>query len=327
MADLNEAIRLEPENSAAFRWRGLAYARLGDTSRARADYEAALRLPDDRKPSGASHEMARVGLAALRLTPAPAGAATPPPAVATPPPTAAAAPLGRRVALVIANSSYRDIAKLSNPANDVRAVAAAFKRLGFAHVTERHDLGLSDMVAALKDFGDQTTDADWAVVYFAGHGIEMNGVPYLVPVDAKIQRDTHVADETIPLDRVLDKVQTARKLRLVFLDACRNNPFVARMTRTAGLTRSVGRGLSRIEPEAGVLVAYSAKHGTIAQDGKGALSPFAEALVENIERPGLEINFLFRKVRDGVLDRTGNAQEPFIYGSLSSEYLYFKPPI
>lgn len=323
LADLTEAIRIDPDNSSALRWRALAHARTGDTSLARKDYEAILRLRDEQSTGVSSHETARLALAALRLAPATPAAA---PAVATGP-TVPAAPLGRRVALVVANSNYRDIVKLANPANDVRAVAAAFKRLGFAEVMERHDLGLSEMVAALKEFGDQTTDADWAVVYFAGHGIEMNGVPYLVPVDAKLQRDTHVPDETVPLERVLDKVQSARKLRLVFLDACRNNPFVARMIRTAGITRSIGRGLAAIEPGSGVLVAYSAKHGTTAQDGTGALSPFAEALVENIERPGLEINFLFRKVRDGVLIRTANAQEPFFYGSLSSEYLYFKPPL
>jgi uncharacterized caspase-like protein len=147
----------------------------------------------------------------------------------------------------------------------------------------------------------------------------------LIPIDAKLERDTHVTDETVPMLRVLDKVETARKLRLVILDACRNNPFVARMVRTAGTSRSIGRGLAQIEPEGGVLVAYSAKHGTFAEDGTaGALSPFAETLLAHLEEPGLEIGFLFRRVRDKVMTATGKRQEPYLYGSLPSESLFFK---
>jgi uncharacterized caspase-like protein len=228
------------------------------------------------------------------------------------------------VALVIGNSAYSAIERLANPANDARAVAASLRRLGFAEVVERYDLSLAAMVDAFKAFGDKSVDADWAIVYYAGHGIEVGGITYLVPTDARLLRDTHVADEALPLDRVLAKVEAARKLRLVILDACRNNPFVVRMARAAGSGRSVGRGLARIEPDGGVIVAYAAKHGTIAQDGTAAHSPFTEALLHHLEEPGLEIQFLFRKVRDRVLDRTGRAQEPFVYGSLGSEPLYLQ---
>jgi uncharacterized caspase-like protein len=234
-----------------------------------------------------------------------------------------AATPGRRVALVIGNSNYSDVGELANPSNDARIVAAALRRIGFAEVIERYDLDLAGMSRAIKEFGDKTADAGWAVVYYAGHGTEVNGVSYLVPTDAKLLRDTHVADEALPLDRVLAKVEHAKRLRLVILDACRNNPFVARMIRTAGSTRSVGRGLALVEPEGGVLVAYSAKHGTLADDGDGANSPFAKALAAYLEEPGLEINLLFRKVRDRVMKDTGGAQEPFTYGSLGVEELYF----
>ena len=105
------------------------------------------------------------------------------------------------------------------------------------------------MSKALKEFGDRVNGADWAVVYYAGHGMEMNGAAYLLPVDAKLEKDTHVNDETIALDRVLEKVEGARRLKLVILDACRNNPFVARMARSANSTRSVGKGLPALEPE------------------------------------------------------------------------------
>jgi uncharacterized caspase-like protein len=182
------------------------------------------------------------------------------------------------------------VSRLPNPINDARAIAATLRRLEFAEVMERYDLTLAGLGDALKTFGDKTADADWAVIYFAGHGVEMNGVAYLIPVDAKLQRDAHVFDETLPLERLLTKVETARKLRLVILDACRNNPFTSRMIRNSATNRSVGRGLAFIEPDAGVLVAYSAKHGTTALDGEGSNSPFAEALLANLEEPGVEVH-------------------------------------
>jgi uncharacterized caspase-like protein/ABC-type transporter MlaC component len=229
---------------------------------------------------------------------------------------------GRRIALIIGNANYANAERLTNPKNDARAIAASLRRLGFAEVIERYDLNLNAMSDVIKSFGDKVTDADWAVVYYAGHGIEMGGTTYLVPIDAKLARDTHVQDEAVALDRLLSKVETAKRLRLVILDSCRNNPFASRMFRTVA-GRSIGRGLAQIEPEGGVLVAYSAKHGTVASDGDGANSPFAEALLAHIEEPGLELQFLFRKVRDRVMESTQRGQEPFLYGSLSSEELYF----
>jgi uncharacterized caspase-like protein len=142
-------------------------------------------------------------------------------------------------------------------------------------------------------------------------------------VDAELSVATHVDDEAFPLDRVLAKVEGAHKLRLVILDACRENPFIAKMA-SAGGSRSVGRGLARIEPEGGVMVAYSAKNGQVAQDGDGDNSPFAQALLDHLGEPGLEINMLFRKVHDDVRSRTNGQQEPFTYGSLSAESMYFK---
>jgi len=192
-------------------------------------------------------------------------------------------------------------------------------------VIERYDLGQVAMGNVLKEFGDKAVLSDWAVVFYSGHGMEMNGIAYLIPVDAKLERDTHVEDEAVPMQRVLDKVGSAQKLRLVILDACRNNPFLTRMVRSGGVARSIGRGLAPVEPEGGVLVAYAAKHGTTAEDGTGSNSPFTEALVASLEEPGLEIGFLFRKVRDKVLTTTARRQEPYLYGSLPNEALYFKP--
>ncbi len=327
IADLTESIRLDPNIALAYTNRGLAREAKGLRESAVADFRKALELPAlnerARKAQGnAREQLAR--LARPQQQRADNVATIQAPASAEAPSLAEASQAGRRVALVIGNSDYRSAARLSNPLNDARAIAASLRRLGFADVIERYDLGLAQMGEVLKDFGDRTADADWAVVFFAGHGIELNGVAFLIPVDAKLERDTHVPDETVALSRVLEKVESARKLRLVILDACRNNPFLHRMVRTAGATRSIGRGLAQIEPEGAVLVAYSAKHGTTAEDGAGANSPFAEALLAYLEEPGLEINFLFRKVRDRVLEATRKRQEPYLYGSLSSETLYFR---
>jgi uncharacterized caspase-like protein len=142
-----------------------------------------------------------------------------------------------------------------------------------------------------------------------------------VPTDAKISTDREISFETVQLDKVLFAVEGAKKLRLVVLDACRDNPFKS-MTRTNS-TRSIGSGLAQVEPEGATLVVYAAKHGQVALDGKGSNSPFVMALLKYLETPRLEINLLFRKVRDEVFKGTGRQQEPFTYGSLPAEEFYF----
>jgi hypothetical protein len=230
----------------------------------------------------------------------------------------------RRIALVVGNGAYRNVPPLPNPVGDAQAMADSFRRLGFAEVTELHDVGYTEFSTALKDFGDRAAEADWAVIYYAGHGMEVGGQNYLVPVDARLQRATHVDDEAVPLDRVLAKAQSARKLRLVILDSCRNNPFASRIVQERGTTRAIGRGLGRIEPASGVLVGYAARDGNVAEDGASAHSPYTQALLDHLEEPRLEINMLFRRVRDSVFESTGGRQEPFIYGSLPGEEIYLK---
>src|ERR1700737_2699632 len=153
----------------------------------------------------------------------------------------------KRVALVIGNSTYKNAAQLLNPANDAATVAATLKSAGFDFVDSRLDLQVGDMRRALRDFADQARDADIALVYFAGHGIEIEGTNYLIPTDATLERDTDVYDEAFSLDRVLLAIDPARQLRVVIVDACRNNPFAESMKRTVG-SRAVSRGLARIEP-------------------------------------------------------------------------------
>src|SRR5450432_3217306 len=220
-----------------------------------------------------------------------------------------------KVALVIGNSAYRSVPALPNPAHDAADVAASLERLGFPvrPVLFRTNF---DMRQPLVVFGRNVREAEMAVVFFAGHGMEVGGENWLIPVDAELRIDVNAEQEAIALRSVMLTVTSASKLGMVMLDACRNNPFLAKMNRTV-LTRSVDRGLARVEPTSNVLVAYASRDGTVASDGSGRNSPFTSALLEHMETPGLEINFLFRNVRDEVVAATKGAQQPFVYGSLS----------
>lgn len=226
---------------------------------------------------------------------------------------------GNRVALVIGNSAYKNAAPLSNPVNDAAIVEATLKNAGFDVVQTRQDLQAIEMRRTLRDFADQARDADVAVIYYAGHGMEIEGTNYLIPVDATLERDTDVYDEAFSLDRVMLAIEPARQLRLVILDACRNNPFSEKMKRTVG-SRSISRGLARIEPAtANTLVAFAAKAGSTASDGNSKNSPYAAALVKYIGTPGLDLRRVFGFVRDDVMKATGNRQEPYVYGTLGGD--------
>jgi uncharacterized caspase-like protein len=231
----------------------------------------------------------------------------------------------KRVALVIGNSSYRNVAKLSNPANDAAAVAAMFKSAGFDTVDSKLDLNANEMRKTLREFGNRARDADVAVIYYAGHGIELDGTNYLIPVDATLETDTDVLDETFPLERVLFTVEPAKQLRLIILDACRDNPFAKTMKRTIG-SRAIGRGLAKVEPSSpNTMIAFAAKAGSTASDGDSKNSPFAAAIVSHLTKPGLDLRKAFGFVRDDVLKATGNTQEPFVYGSLGGNDVTLVP--
>jgi uncharacterized caspase-like protein len=225
----------------------------------------------------------------------------------------------KRVALVLANSAYQNAPPLANPVNDGAVIAKTLKQAGFDVVDFRHDLPALETRRALRDFADAARNADIAVVYYAGHGLEVEGSNYLIPIDAKLERDTDVFDEALSLDRVLVAIEPAKQLRLVILDACRDNPFAKSMKRTVA-TRGIGRGLAQVEPTSpNTLIAYSAKAGSTAQDGDGSNSPFTIALSKHLTTPGLDVRRAFGFVRDDVLKTTNNRQEPFVYGSLGGE--------
>ena len=356
IADFNGAIRVLPDMALAFVGRGLAYQDKGDDAHAVADFEKSLRFsPDfDADLTRQAQSVAREQLAFIQVAAAAKqrkqeeearrqeGEAQRKEAEArqraedearqvalaeearkrsreiaaiTPDP-------GRRVALVIGNSNYRNVAGLPNAASDADVVGAALKKVGFQSVVIEKDLSRDKMVAVMRAFEDQVETADWAVVYYAGHGIEISGVNYLIPIDARLHADRDVQDEAVPLDRVLAATERAKKLRLVVLDACRDNPFVPQMRRVMA-SRSIGRGLARIEPEGGTMVVYAAKDGQVAMDGDRDNSPFVESLVRHLETPNVEISKLFRLVRDDVLAVTNRQQEPFVYGSLPGDDFFF----
>ncbi len=232
----------------------------------------------------------------------------------------------KRVALVIGNSAYRNVAPLPGPVQSSAAIAKMFRDAGF---TVLHEDNVDNLAfrRAIRRFGDAALDAEMVVVYYAGHGIEVNGANYLIPVDAKLANDRDAADEAVPLDRLMQEVEDVggknMRLRLILLDACRDNPF-ARTMRVVrqGAARVAGPGrIGAVQPTDGsdMLVAYAAKAGQASDDGDGSTSPFTEALLRSLTVPGLDIRLAFGRVRDDVLKSTNNKQEPFVYGSLGGD--------
>jgi uncharacterized caspase-like protein len=230
-----------------------------------------------------------------------------------------------RVALVIGNSAYVRVPALPNPASDARAVADLFTKAGFDLVEMKTDLDGASMRRALRDFSTAVRDADVAVVYYAGHGMEVGGTNYLVPVDAVLEKDIDVEDETVSLDRVSQLIEPAKRLRLIIMDACRDNPFASGMKRSVA-SRSIGRGLAKVDvTTADTLVAFAARAGSTAADGDTGHSPYTAALLSNIATPGLDVRLALGRVRDQVLASTGGEQEPFVYGSLGGAEIPLVP--
>jgi hypothetical protein len=239
--------------------------------------------------------------------------------------SATAASAERRVALVIGNSNYKSAPQLHNTISDSTAIGNLFKSVGFEVVISRTDLGVVDFKRAVRDFLLTAETADIAVVYYAGHGVEIGGTNYLVPIDAKLGRDYDVEDEAIALDRIIWALEPVRRLRLILLDACRNNPFPMKI-RSAGVRSAMQGGLGKIEDvSADTLVAYAAKAGNVSYDGDGNNSPYATALLKHLGEPGVDIRIALGRVRDDVLGMTGGRQEPFIYGSLGGSTMALVP--
>jgi len=223
----------------------------------------------------------------------------------------------RRVALIIGNSNYAHAGALKNPLADSALMEAAFSRAGFIVDTEAN-LSNGAMRDALRRFSAQAAGAEVAAVYYAGHGIEARGANWLLPTDTVLQNDSDLDYEAINLDLVM-RATSGAKMRMVVLDACRDNPFGRGWSSEV---RAVSQGLAEVNAD-NVLVIYAAAPGQTAMDGAGANSPFAQALAQRLPEPGMEIHILGGKVRDDVLRATANRQRPYVSASITGEPFVF----
>jgi hypothetical protein len=224
----------------------------------------------------------------------------------------------QRLALVIGNSAYEKNLPLSNPQNDAQAVAQLLNSAGF-EVVMAFDLSREIMKQTIEEFaariGEKGNDSA-ALVYYAGHGLQVDGENYLVPVDAKLEKEEDLAEQGVKLADIMGALQSApSKIRIVILDACRNNPF-----STSG---SAGKGLAIVDAPAGTIVAYSTAPGTEALDGSGKHSPFAAAFMRTVKQPDLPIEQVFKKIRRLVNDSTDNKQTPWESSSLTADFTFF----
>jgi len=233
----------------------------------------------------------------------------------------------RRVAFVVGIGAYQNAPRLANPVNDAKAIGEALRRLNF-QVDEVYDADFRQLSRALREFGIKAQQADVAVIYYAGHGVQVGRENYLLPADAVLARERDLVYEALSLDLFLGEIAQAQKLGIILLDACRNNPFVDRLTRSVTVSSRgpASAGLARVDNvPRNTLVAMATKADQTAEDGGGSHSPFAEALLKNLQIPGLELSLFFRSVRDSVLKATNNQQEPFIFSSLGADPFYFNP--
>ena len=224
----------------------------------------------------------------------------------------------KRVALVIGNAAYPGAGALKNPVNDANDIAAKLKKLGF-DVTVRTDMRYRDMLRSLTDFGDKVKEGSEALFFYAGHGMQVKGRNYLIPVDAEIRTEGSVSSEAVDVDQLLDKLSQAR-LSIVILDACRNNPFERRF-------RGGGQGLAQINAPTGTLIAYATAPGKVAADGDGRNGLYTQELLKAMDIPGMKIEDVFKRVRGNVIRVTGDAQTPWESSSLTGDfYFIFQGP-
>ncbi|MBI5319300.1 caspase domain-containing protein [Bradyrhizobium sp.] len=229
----------------------------------------------------------------------------------------------RKVALVVGNSAYLNVPRLPNPRNDASDLIARLKSIGF-EVTPGLDLDRNALLQSLATFGRAAEGADVALFFYAGHGLQVNGQNYLVPVDGKVEYEAELDIALVPVSLVMQQLARGSRVNLVFLDACRDNPFAKDLSRTLG-TRSataLGRGLSRIQTASGTFIAFATQPDNVAQDGDGRNSPFTKALLANIEKPGLSISDLMIEVRNDVMRQTNGKQVPWDSSSLTGRFFF-----
>jgi hypothetical protein len=231
----------------------------------------------------------------------------------------------KRVALVIGNAAYKNASELLNPRNDAVDIAATVRALGF-DVIDGGDLDKAGMERLLREFARRLEGADVGLFFYAGHGLQVKGVNYLVGIDAKLEAERDLDFETMKIDAVLAHMEREAKTNIVFLDACRNNPLTRNLARTMG-TRAVNEkaGLAPIASGLGTFIAFATQPGNVASDGAGRNSPFTAALKKHIAAPGVPLGDIMIEVRRDVVAATNGAQVPWDHSALQGRF-YFKPP-
>jgi Tfp pilus assembly protein PilF len=323
LVEFNTAIRLQPQYLYAYRYRAEAYEGKGDLAAALADFRVALSFDPDKKQIGgreAAEGIARVeqklAAKAGRTKVAVAAPVISPPAVAP-----AVVPIGRRVALVIGNARYRYAVQLPNPSNDAADIAQALRKLRF-DVIEGRDLDRRGMEDKIREFGRKVEGADLALLFYAGHGMQVGGKNYLIPIDAKLERTGDLTLDTIEVGQILAQVEAEKRVNLIFLDACRDNPLARSFARSLGArSTSVGSGLAAIQSAVGTMIVYATQPDNVALDGEGRNSPFTAALLKHIATPNLEISALMKRVRADVITATREKQVPWDHSSLVGDVI------
>jgi uncharacterized caspase-like protein len=226
-----------------------------------------------------------------------------------------------RVALVIGNGAYRNAGALANPANDAADVAALLRNIGF-DVVDGRDLDKRSMEGKIRDFSRKVDHASLVVFFYAGHGLQVGGRNYLVPVDARLERPGDLNFETIDVSLVLQQFEGDKRVSLIFLDACRDNPLSRSLARMLGTRSStIGQGLASIQSPVGTMIAYATQPDNVALDGSGRNSPFTTALLKHMATPGLDISAVMKRVRSDVVGATQSKQVPWDHSSLLGDVM------
>jgi uncharacterized caspase-like protein len=228
----------------------------------------------------------------------------------------------RRVALVIGNSAYEHTPRLTNPSNDATDIAVVLKALGI-QVIEGFDLDKASFDRKVRDFADALSGAKVGIFFYAGHGLQVAGANYLVPVDAKLSTSSALDWEMVRLDLVQRTMERETETNVLFLDACRDNPLARNLARAMG-TRSaeIGRGLASAEAGVGTLISFSTQPGNVALDGSGRNSPFAGALVKRISASNEDLSALLIEVRNDVRKATLKRQVPWEHSALTGKFYF-----
>lgn len=335
IVDYSAAIALNPAHAAAYSRRGMAYEKNKEYQKAIADYRKALASSAEGNIHQQAHAYSRSRLTVLGASFTAPGSAAKETTTTSITPKAEeraaskSAPiqvnLGRRVALIIGNTAYRHTEPLTNPSNDAKAVAAALRRLGFQAVIDGTDLDAEKLAGKVRDFSRALKGADLALFYYAGHGVQVNGLNYMMPIDAKLAEESDVYAETVELNDVLKHMERQAKTNIIILDACRNNPLQRNLSRSMG-TRSAAasQGLAEVRSGVGTLIVFATQPGNVALDGAEKHSPFTAGLLKHIETPNIDIAIMLRRVRDDVIDSTKGQQVPWEHSSLRGAPIMLK---